>query len=163
MIISLVFNIVAFVGTLHPFHVSVCDMEHNEKSKSLEITHHIFLDDLEEALRKKYDPVLDIVNPSDESKRDEMLKEYILEHFTVFVNGKLQDGRYLGHEIENDAMYCYIEIEGVKRLKSISVSNNILMEIFDDQVNLVHIKVEGKIRSLKLDKREFSGMIDYEG
>ena len=136
-------------------------MEHDAASRSLEITHHIFLDDLEEALRKVYDPKLDIVYPGDKEKRDEYIKNYIMEHFSVKINGKLMEPTYIGHEIEEDALYAYIEIKGVRKLNEILVRDNLLTELFDDQINLVHIKVDGKIRSLKLGKKNDSGQISY--
>ena len=145
----------------HPYHVSVCDVEHDIETKALQITHHIFLDDLEQALRKKYNTTLDIVNPENIDDRDRQIENYVTENFVVEVNGKLKPGKYLGHEFEQDALYCYIEVEGVKKLKNISIKNSVLMEIFADQINLVHIKVDGKIKSLKLDKKNNTGQINY--
>jgi len=162
MILGFIIWMLAGLGSLHPFHVSVCDVEYDRESKALQITHHIFLDDFEEALKKKYDSSLDITKPQNELERDRYVKTYLLDNFTVEVNGKLQESNYLGHELEDGAMYCYIEIEDVKKLKSLLVTSTLLIDAFDDQVNLVHVKVDGKIKSLKLDKKNFSGQLDYE-
>jgi hypothetical protein len=162
MVLGFIIWMIAGVNSLHPFHVSVCDVEYDTESRALQITHHIFLDDLEEALKKKFDSKFDITNPQNEQERDRYVETYIMEHFAVVVNGKPQEGNYLGHELEEGAMYCYIEIEGVKKLKSLLVKNTLLTDTFDDQVNLVHVKVDGKIKSLKLDKKNFSGQLDYD-
>jgi hypothetical protein len=162
MILGFIIWILSGVGSIHPFHVSVCDVEYNREGKALQFTHHIFLDDFEEALKKKYDSSLDITKPQNELERDRYVKSYLLENFAVEVNGKPQESNYLGHELEDGAMYCYIEIEDIKKLKSLSVKNTLLIETFDDQVNLVHVKVNGKIKSLKLDKKNISGQLDYE-
>ena len=160
MIISLfLWSIIGL--NFHPFHVSVCEIDYDSESKSLEITHHLFLDDLEQALRRVYDPRLDIINPSDPEKRDQYVNDYIMKHFSVEVNGKATEAKFLGFELEQDALYGYVEIDGVKKLNDITVTNDIMTELFDDQINLVHIKVDNKIRSLKLGKKEVKGQISY--
>lgn len=162
MIIGFILGVVASLGSMHPFHVSVCDVEYSQESKALQFTYHMFLDDLEEAIKKKYDPTFDILNPQNEMNRDEYVRAYLLEHFTIEVNGKSQESNYLGHEQDEGAMYCYIEIEGVKKLKSLGVKSTLLTDTFDDQINLIHVKVNGKTKSLKLDKKNFYGQLDYQ-
>ncbi len=147
----------------HPFHVSVCDIEFNQKSSSLEISQRIFLDDLEEALRKTSGWTnLDVMNPTDKKRFDALLKDYLLKNLEVLANGKKLTLTYLGHEIEADAMWCYIEVTQLNNLNSIEVTNGVLLETFDDQINIVHIKREGKIRSLKLHRDGESGVIQYQ-
>jgi hypothetical protein len=146
----------------HPFHVSVCDVEFNEKNHSLEISQRIFLDDLEEALRKKSGwTTLDVVNPSDKKRFDALMKEFVLENLSLEVNNKPVALSYLGHELESDAIWCYLEVTGVNNLATITVENKVLIDAFSDQVNLIHIKKEGKIRSLKLHRDNGKGSIDY--
>ena len=36
----------------HDFHVSVTDLEHNAQNQTVEVSHRIFIDDLEMALKK---------------------------------------------------------------------------------------------------------------
>lgn len=140
--------------SLHDFHVSVCSIDYRAEKKTLEISHRIFLDDLETAMRKEFgDSYIDVVNPKDKDRFAERLEEYVIKKFELTVNGKEPELNYLGAEIEDDVMYCYIEVEGVKKLKSVSVENKILMELFADQVNLVHVKAFEKTRSMKLDIR----------
>ena len=44
-----------FLSLFHPFHVSVCDVDFNEETKSIQLSQRIFLDDFEQALNKKYE------------------------------------------------------------------------------------------------------------
>ncbi len=154
--------LVAFNYNFHPFHVSVCEVEFSTKSKSLQITHHIFLDDLEEALKQYSGKPLDIINPKDRQERDRLVKNYIMENFSVKVNGKIIPGNYLGNELEEDAMYCFIEVKGVKKIKEIEIKNTIMMSKFDDQVNLVHVNYQDKIRSLKLGRNHSTDKLTYD-
>lgn len=161
--ILLVINYVSGV-LMHDFHVSVCEIQFDEKSRALEVTHRIFLDDLEETLKNwSGDRKIDVLAPSDSLKFQEMLGKYIMGNFSISTNGKKSGLRYLGSEIEDDVMYCYIEVTGVKKLKSLGVENTILMEQFDDQVNLVHILRKGeKTKSLKLDSKRSAGTVSYD-
>lgn len=162
MIGAIIWLLVTFNYDLHPYHVSVCDVEYNAAAKSLQITHHIFLDDLEETLVAYGGKPLDIINPESKLERDKLIEAYILENFSVTVNGKLNTLEYLGHEVEGDGLYAYIEMKGVRKMKSISVSNTMLMSKFDDQVNLVHVNYQDKIRSMKLTRKHRSDQFSYE-
>ncbi len=154
--------LVAFNCNFHPFHVSVCEVEFSTKNKSLQITHHIFLDDLEEALKQYSGKPLDIINPKDRQERDNLIKKYIMENFSVRINGKIRPGNYLGNELEEDAMYCYIEVKGVKKIKELEITNTIMMSKFEDQVNLVHVNYQGKIRSFKLGRTHITDKLIYD-
>lgn len=149
--------------SLHPIHVSVCDIEYDEERQALEVVQRIFLDDLEKAIRaQEGKPQLDITRPEGDKTTDEMVGKYLKDHFHITVNGKEESYNYLGHEIEADALYAYVEIEKVKKLKSVKVFSSILTDIYDDQVNLVHVKVSGKIRSMKLTERDKSDVLTYD-
>lgn len=153
--------LVLFSG-MHPLHVSVCEVEYDAGSKALEIIQRIFLDDLEREIRLDLgQPELDITLPNNGLTLDQMAESYLQQHLAFKVNGKDVDYNYLGHEIEGDAILCYLEIEKIKKLKSISVSSSILVNIFDDQVNIVHVEVADKIRSMKLTQRHRSETFRY--
>ncbi|UII22601.1 DUF6702 family protein [Fulvivirga ligni] len=145
--------VVVFVGSswVHPMHVSVCEINFNQKDHSLEFTHHIFIDDLEKSFRQSFNkPYLDINNPDVGKTTDELVAAYMKKHFKVTVNGKSALPKYLGHEVENDAIYTYMELDGVKTLSSIRIFNDVLTEVYDDQVNLVHVEIGEDISSMKL-------------
>ena len=147
---------------LHDFHVSICEIEFDQERKALEVTHKLFLDDLEESLRKwSGNDKIDVTNPKDKALFQQMLNNYLLINFTMTANGKQLDISYLGSEIEDDVMYCYVDIVGVKKLKSIAVKNTLLMDMYADQVNIVHVEVNGETRSMKLDKEDVEGLIEY--
>lgn len=159
-ILYLIFYMNGFM--LHDFHVSICEIEYDQERKALEITHKLFLDDLEQGLNlKAKNGNIDVTNPKDKIVFQQTMNKYLLENFSVIVNGKQVVLNYLGSEIEEDVMYCYVDIIGVKKLKSISVKNTLLMQVFDDQVNIVHVEVEGKTRSMKLSNGDVESIISY--
>ena len=148
--------------SLHPIHVSVCDIEYDEESKSLEIVQKIFLDDLEKAIRVQLnDPQMDITKPGKDRTTDELVKNYLQRHLKIGVNGKEESYNYLGHKLEVDALHAYLEVEKIKKLNSLEVFSDILTTEYDDQVNLVHVKVDGKVRSMKLTESNRKDILEY--
>ena len=140
---------------LHPFHVSVCEIEHNPENRSLQITQRIFIDDLEEGINLKYDSDYDLFDPHDRELINEKIGAYLLENFSIYLNGKKVAMNYLGHEADTEAVWCYIEVDKVKKVETIEVHNTLLMEVFADQANIVHITYSGQVKSIQLagDKR----------
>lgn len=132
-------------------HISVSEIKWDEKSQALQITTRIFLDDLESAVRKEtHQPELDILKPGGNQNTDQLVSAYFKQHFVVALDGKQQPLNFLGSEREDLALICYVEIEHVKSFKHIQVTNNLLMDLYDDQSNLVHVIYKGPIKSMRL-------------
>lgn len=162
MLKIIIVNLLVLVSfIIHPFHVSVCEIQYDEETKALQITQKIFLDDLERGLREYSGEKFDITEKASEDKVNRILEAYYPEKMQVFVNGKFRGFQYLGFEIEEDAMWCYLEIEKVRGLKSLQVTNTILFETFEDQSTILHIQKSGKIRSFRLSNDETSAQLTF--
>jgi len=150
------------VSFVHPIHVSVTEIEMDEKDKRLEIMMRVFTDDLELTLRQATNqPELDFLSLSAKG-RDEMVAGYLKNHFKISLDGKAQKITYLGHEQEDPALIFYIEVPNVKKWKTIEVQNDIIMEVHTDQSNLVHVTVKEKIRSLRLTKNTPADKLTFD-
>lgn len=145
-----------FTTVLHPLYISVTEIEHDSKSKMLEITMRVFIDDLETSIRSDINqPVMDITLPGEGFSTDQLVEAYIRKHLKINVNEKDVPYIYLGHELELPVIYIYVQADNVKKLNSIKVFNDMIMESYEDQTNLVHVEVNGKTKSMKLtDKRK---------
>lgn len=138
---------------LHPIHISVTEIEFDEKDKALEIMMRVFIDDLELSFRNAYNqPDLDIFDRANHDTVDELMTRYLIDRFSVALDGKAVKYNYLGHEQEPDVFVFYIEVPNVKKWREISVRNTIIMETYDDQSNLVNVSAGGRIRSLRLTR-----------
>ena len=142
----------------HPIHVSVCDIEYDKANQALEVVQRIFVDDLEKAVRLHSGKQSLDIGLEDAKVH---IQAYIVDKLHIRVNGKAVSYAYLGHEIEGEALYAYIEIEKVKKLSELEVTSEILTAMYDDQVNLVHVKVDGALRSLKLTSSSSSESLSY--
>lgn len=138
---------------LHPFHISVCSINYAREEKSLQITVKIFADDLEEALNQpsaNNASYIDVLNPPDPAQLDSIVHDYLDQHLDFTVNGQALEPHFLGFEREDLTMWCYLEITDIAELEKVKVQNTLLLNTFDDQVNIVHVKANDTVKSMKL-------------
>jgi hypothetical protein len=153
----------SFLIFLHPIHLSVSEINYNEKDKALQITSRIFLDDLELSIRNQLkQPDLDLLEPGPGLTTEQLISEYVIKRFSVKLDGKVQKLNFLGFEREDPAVICYIEIENVKKFKTIEVKNQIIMETHDDQSNLIHVTYKGPVKSLRLIRDKSADVLTFE-
>lgn len=150
-----------FLYWLHPMHVSVTEIDYNEKNKSLEIVSRIFIDDLETSIRKaENNETIDLLKPTG-TTTDQLVNKYLQSRFLIRVNGKPANPYYIAHEIDDLAMICYLEIEGVKQVKTLDITISVIQELYDDQSNLVHVTYFGPVKSLRLTKEKPEGTLSF--
>ena len=145
----------------HPFHVSVVEINHNAAEKTLEISCKIFTDDFEKALAQNYKMKVDLINPPVKRAMDTLVKSYISLHLSLNADGKKLNLVYVGFEHENDAVYGYFEADNIPSLKKITITNRVMYDFFTDQVNLMHVIVDGKRQSTKLDYPDTEAAISF--
>lgn len=136
---------------IHPFHVSVVEIEHNAGDKTLEISCKIFTDDFENILAKNYKAKVDLINPPNKAAMDSLVKKYTVSHLLIRANGKPVILNYVGYENDKEAAYVYIEVENMAFIDNLQITNTILYDKFDDQINIMHVKVKGERKSNKLN------------
>ncbi|MEJ2006200.1 MAG: hypothetical protein P8X57_14825 [Cyclobacteriaceae bacterium] len=138
IIISVVLSLLFLAA--HPIHVSVTDVEFVGNKKELQIIVRIFTDDLEKQIRSETgQPGLDILNPGESQTSDELFSAYLKKHLSFNVNGSRKSFTYIGHEVETGSVFSYLLISDIDHLDRLEIKNDILLETYDDQVNLVHV------------------------
>ena len=147
--------------TPHKFYVSTTNIEYVAKKESLQIITKIFIDDVEDVLQERYDSSISIATTKETERDIEYLKKYILQKLKVNVNGKPVKLDYIGREYDIDVANVYIEITGVTELRSIEVKNEVLMDLFEEQQNIIHIKTPEMRRSFILEKNNPKDMLNF--
>lgn len=138
---------------VHPIHISVTEINYNEKSKSLQMTTRIFADELELGVRaQRKEAELDLLEPKNGVTTKQLVQNYLDAHVKIKIDGKPAKMNFLGFEQEDISIVSYIEIENVKKLKTIEVFNDIITEIHDDQSNLVHVTYKSPVKSARLTR-----------
>ncbi|MFY0688178.1 MAG: hypothetical protein JXQ90_13485 [Cyclobacteriaceae bacterium] len=141
----------------HPFHVSVCDIAYKSEDKHLKISVRLFVDDIEAGLQVlSEDPNLDITKPENDARTKPLVEQYLMDNIAIEIKGKSIDLNYLGYELEEDALWAYIEAKKLKKFDEITVTYTPLLEIFEDQENLIHVRRDGVVKSTRV-MRDLAG------
>ncbi len=136
---------------MHPIHVSTTNIEYNKQDSKLEIICTIFTDDFEAALVKDYHKKTDLSKADMHAAMDVLVKDYIISHLQIKTSAAAMQLNYVGFEINKEATDVYFESDKIPAFKKIDVNDSLLHDLFDDQINIIHITVNGVRKSEKLD------------
>ncbi len=138
----------------HPIYVSVTEIEHNAKDKSLEISCRIFTDDFEKTLRKTTHITVDLLSPKDKNAMDKLVSRYVQQHLKIMIEGKAVSLKYIGYEQVEEAIESYYQVPDIPSVKNITVQDNLLFEYSPQQISIIHVTVNGNRKSTKLNQPE---------
>lgn len=136
---------------IHPYHVGSVEINYNTKTKTFEISAKFFLDDLENSLNAKYNKTLHFGEEKSKAGLDQALENYFAEYFKLKSNNKFMKINYLGFEEDKESVNVYLESEATEMPKKVETAVSLLYSFFDDQMNIVHIIVNGERKSSKLN------------
>ena len=140
-------------NSLHPLYVTVSEFNYNAKDRVIEISCKIFTNDFEAALEKTFHTKVDLSMPSDKKTADKLVNEYVQKHLQLKVDGKPVIIEFVGSEKETDATWSYFQVGNIVAApKKMEITNSLLYDSFDGQINIMHVSVSGDRKSQKLDK-----------
>jgi len=151
----------AFVGA-HKFYISVTNVDYSEKDQSVQIITRIFIDDMNAVIKERYGVPSKLGTDRESAMDREYLEKYLRTKFLVEINGETVKYEFIGKKYDTDMVICYLEVPDVplSDLKQIGIQNEVLTDIYDDQQNVVHFKVNGKKKSHVLIKSHPKGMLN---
>jgi hypothetical protein len=157
-----VFFLLSSFTIAHKFYVSVTNINYSEETDALQITSRIFIDDLEDLLKERYDIKASLATKEESPIADDYIQKYLKSKFVLELNDKVASYNYIGKKYDNDVIIFYLEVPdvGFTALKSISVQNEVLTDLYEEQKNLVHIKWKGKKKSFVLIRENNKGMLN---
>lgn len=131
---------------MHAFHISKTDMVFKPTEKSLQITMHIFIDDLELALEKQGQSKLFVGTEREKKEVNDLIFNYLQKNLSIQLNSKKTNYTWVGKEVTSDkqALWIYLEIKNIREVRNISVENRVLTELFADQKNIVQVNIPSK-------------------
>ena len=151
----LVLSLSSFKNTsstaVHPYHVGSVEFNYNSKSKTFEITGKFFLDDLENALKEKYGAAVHFNDPKYQDQINDFLQQYCNEYVKLKADNQYLKINYIGFEEESETVNLFLESESLNPPKKVETAVSLLYNLFDDQMNIIHIIVNGKRQSEKLN------------
>ncbi len=148
--------------TVHKFYVSTTKIEYAQEEQSLQIINKLFIDDIEDVLQERYSDEIRLGAEGETPKDAELLKNYIMQKLIIEVNGSPVVLNYIGHEYNNEEVKTYLEVNNISELKTITIENKMLTEVFEDQQNIINVKKQKRRRSLMLDKDNPKGVLNFD-
>jgi hypothetical protein len=141
----------ALLAVIHPFFVSMTDIKHNAAEQSVEVSVRIFTDDLEQTIKKNCACKIDLIKPADKAKADQLIAGYVTKHLSLVADGKTLALSYVGYEIQEGSVWSYYEVKKITAVKQLQITNSLLHDYKDQQVNMIQVNANGYRKIVKLD------------
>ena len=140
--------------SFHDFHVTHTTLHYNSDLENMEITIKVAIEDLELSLENIE---LRIGTLNEKKSSEEIIKNYIKNHLSIYGNNKIIDYKWVGKEISDNLhdIYIYFEISNFnqhKKIKSLILENTIFIETTHNQSNIVLIEFEDNDYNLTFTK-----------
>jgi hypothetical protein len=135
----------------HPIFMSVTEIEHNAKDKTLEISCKIFTDDFEKTLRQVYKTSVDLINPKDKEAMNKLVADYVQKHLSITVDGKKTNLQFIGYERQEEGILSYYQVNNITAVNKMDVTDNILYDYKKEQIDIIHVTVAGNRKSTRLN------------
>jgi len=149
---------------LHDIHVSKCEIQWNEAASTLEVATQIYLDDLQTVLTKHGAAQLNLCTERESKDADQYLKEYLAKKLEISADGVVLSPHFVGKEPSEDqlAVWCYIELKIPPQFTQIKIRYDLLMDLYDDQKNIVSLKIRGKNGFMLFNSRHTEETVQYK-
>lgn len=152
LIIMLSASAFGFSTNEHPIYVSIAEVDYFTEKREIQVALKIFTDDLEKAIRKEGKKV-NLDTPKEIKTADIYIKNYLKDKFKIKVNEKENlPINYVGKEYIDDATWMYFSYKTPKRVKTITIKNSVITELYPSQKNLTHLKKDRII----IDSKHFT-------
>ncbi|HNA16253.1 MAG TPA: hypothetical protein PLA61_12250 [Ferruginibacter sp.] len=149
-------------GTHHPIYVSVTEIEHNAKDKTLEISCKIFTDDFEKTLRQQNNNTfVDLISPKDRPAMEKLVAAYVTKHLQVKADGKPVALQYIGYEQEEEGIVSFYQVNNIASVRKLDITDNILFEYKKEQISIIHAIVNGNRKSTKLNNPDEKASFEF--
>lgn len=135
---------------VHDIHVSNTEIK-KTAAGDLEIIVRIFYDDLQLAMGLQPGQAL----PNKYRNADELIEKYLQTSLKWTFDGKVVKPRYIKSKAALPAVWVYLEVSNpLAGAKEIRLDNRILLDQFDDQVNMVHASIDGMDYHFVLNQKD---------
>ena len=154
---------VVLYSWLHPVHVSLLNVVLDPRTGNIEIAFKLYSDDFENIIVNKYNIDLDITDKADPGEKIDIIHKYIEESFELSINGtKIDNWEFTGNQSDEESIWLYYKKLWPGQIQKVSIRNEILMDLYEDQTNLVIITWFDKQNGFRLNNktREISFILE---
>ncbi len=150
-----------FAFTLHKYYVSLTEIEYVEKQKSVQIITSIFIDDLEADMQKQFHKTFNIATKQEMDSTGFYFKNYLKQHFQILINDSINKYNYIGKKYDDNIVNFYLETPNIQQFKSIQIVNTSLFQSFENQQNIIKIKVKDFNKTFYLTKNNDKALLNF--
>ncbi|HOY15665.1 MAG TPA: hypothetical protein PLC89_00165 [Haliscomenobacter sp.] len=140
-----------FSAAPHPIHLTVMEIYRAENSKNLECSVTLFSDDFARAIQyETYAPQIQ----NGKLKVEDLMLKYLRSKLQMKINGKNAAYTLVRTENNPETITCYLKLAlSAAETQKIEIVSKLMLELFNDQRNLVQIRIPGKKEgAISLDK-----------
>lgn len=145
--------------TVHKYYVSITEIDYVKEKQSVEIITRIFIDDLEELMRQRFDKSITLAGKDESEEVDFYLEKYLKEKIQIKINRENVNIQFIGKEYDNDIAVCYLEIPKVDNISEFEIKNHVLYDVFEEQQNVVRLDINGKKKTFILIAENDKGLL----
>lgn len=139
----------------HDIHMSMVRLT-MEDEDMIDLTVQVFLDDLMNSVGLTPGEPL----PDDYTSADDLLQQFVQDHLYISINDEVIQPLYIENAASTPAVWITYQITDLpKDIQSIHVKNDIMLDLFDDQLNMLHIELPNHTSAYKLDSKNTSVLI----
>lgn len=160
ILVIVILPLMAFSG-FHKYYISVTEVDYIKDKQSVQITSRIFIDDFEKVLRERYNENVVLAGKEETKEVNKYIQTYLRSKIRVRINNHDMNLIFIGKEYDIDIIQCYIEIQNVKQINSIEISNEVLFDVFEDQQNMIKTKINSKQKSFLLNQNNKTAVLNF--
>ena len=118
----------------HRYFFSITDLTLNERTQSIEVIHQITAHDIENAIAQAQKMHFSVAHPHYEN----IIRQYVEERFQLYYKGQAVPLNWIGLEVSKGNIFLYQEAPFHHSLLGLKISNSLLTEHYEKQVNTVN-------------------------
>tara|TARA_B100000902_G_scaffold81717_2_gene86316 strand:- start:6914 stop:7381 length:468 start_codon:yes stop_codon:yes gene_type:complete len=135
-VIHFIFSLFFFI---HPVYISSTNIIISDEI--LEIKIKLFRDDLEDGLRDFHGFSISIDSSNKIEKNKSLINQYINDKLTLEINNEKINFFIIDYSLINDVLEVYFTKNFTKKSKDIRITNQLLIEIYSEQSNIMFLNI----------------------
>ena len=139
-----------FLFSIHPIYISVIEI--NSQDNNLEIVFKIFRDDLEDGIKNNLGKNVSIDTQSKLEFNNKIIQEYLNTVSSIKVNDEKKEFFFSDFLLENERIKINAKISNNFSIDRIEIYNEILIDVFSNQKNVIFFNIYNQLNNDVLDK-----------
>jgi hypothetical protein len=145
----------------HPLYIAVAEINFNSADKFATVLCKVFSDDLELALKKQYSGKERFDAPENIKSLPSEIEAYIKNHLSLAINGRRANLVFINSKKEDNTVSVYFRINNINDVQKFEVTDTIFYELYDKQIEIVYMTVNGNRKSNRIMNPENKVAFDF--